>query len=56
MEEAVNVDDIPIEQLDLNVDIETTQGLEGLAQSDKYYIESLKAEKKRSKERRYCLE
>lgn len=53
-EDALNVDDIPIETLDLGVEIQASTGLEGLASADKYYQESLNAEKKRKKERRWA--
>lgn len=49
----MNVDDIPIETLDLNVDIEVPKGLDGLASSDRYYLEAKRAEKSKKKSRRY---
>ena len=52
-EEAINVDDIPIESLDLGVDIEISKGIDGLASADRYYLESVAAEKNKKKQKRY---
>lgn len=51
-EEAINVDDIPIETLDLGVEIET-KGIDGLASADRYYLESIAAEKNKKRQKRY---
>lgn len=54
-EEALDIDDIPIETLDLNVDIEMSKGIEGLASADKYYREAMKAEKSKKKSKRFVV-
>ncbi|KAF6018644.1 AP3D1 [Bugula neritina] len=51
-EEIINVDDIPIETLDIGMDIEMSKGLDGLASSDKYYLEAMNAEKSKRKQKR----
>jgi len=51
-EEAINVDEIPIETLDLNIELEMPKGLDGLASSDKYYREAMLADKQKKKEKR----
>ncbi|XP_067938013.1 AP-3 complex subunit delta-1-like [Watersipora subatra] len=51
-EEAINVVDIPVETLDLNIDIEISKGIDGLARADRYYQESLAAEKEKKRQKR----
>ena len=52
-EEAIAVDDIPIETLTLDVELETSKGLDGLAKADKYYQEALAAEKKKKRSKKW---
>ena len=55
-EEALDVNEIPIETLDISLDIETSKGLDGLASADKYYLQSLAAEKSKKKQKRYATD
>lgn len=52
--EAIDVDDIPIESLDLSEELKVSKGIDGLASADRYYLESVAAEKNKKK-KRYLL-